>query len=93
VAAVSDTTIWRWVRTDANRPWAHRSWIFPRDPDFEAKAGRVLDLYAGTWEARPLGKRDSVLSADEKTSESWQAGSIPVRLRDLHVPNFRNCTA
>lgn len=32
VAEVSDATIWRWLSTDAIRPWAHRSWIFPRDP-------------------------------------------------------------
>ncbi len=68
VAQVSESTIWRWLSQDAIRPWAHRSWIFPRDPDFCAKAGRVLDLYAGTWEGKGLGKRDFVLSADEKTS-------------------------
>ena len=68
VAQVSESTIWRWLSQDAIRPWAHRSWIFPRDPDFCAKAGRVLDLYAGTWEGKRLGKRDFVLSADEKTS-------------------------
>ncbi len=68
VAQVSDATIWRWLCTDAIHPWAHRSWIFPRDPDFEAKAARVLDLYAGLWEGKRLGKRDFVLSADEKTS-------------------------
>jgi len=39
-------TIWRWLTEDAIRPWTHRSRIFPRDPDFEAKASRVLDLYA-----------------------------------------------
>jgi hypothetical protein len=27
------------------KPWQQRSWIFPRHPDFPAKAGRVLDLY------------------------------------------------
>ena len=68
VASVSDATIWRWLSEDAIRPWAHRSWIFPRDPHFEAKAGRVLDLYAGTWQGKRLGERDYVLSADEKTS-------------------------
>ena len=68
VAEVSGTTIWRWLSEDAIRPWKQRSWIFPRDPDFEAKAGRVLDLYARTWDAKPLGKRDFVISADEKTS-------------------------
>ena len=68
VAAVSDTTIWRWLSEDAIKPWTHRSWIFPRDPDFEPKAGRVLDLYAREWEGRPLRDDEYVLSADEKTS-------------------------
>jgi hypothetical protein len=68
VAEISGTTIWRWLSEDAIRPWKQRSWIFPRDPDFEVKAARVLDLYARTWEGRPLGKRDFVISADEKTS-------------------------
>ena len=68
VASISDTTIWRWLSEDAIKPWTHRSWIFPRDPAFEAKAGRVLDLYAGTWEGRPLRPDEYVLSADEKTS-------------------------
>ncbi|MGH2676637.1 MAG: IS630 family transposase, partial [Actinomycetota bacterium] len=68
VAQVSETTIWRWLHEDPIRPWAHRSWIFPRDPDFCAKAGRVLDLYAGTWEGKRLTSKDFVLSADEKTS-------------------------
>jgi hypothetical protein len=68
VAEISDTTIWRWLTDDAIRPWYHRSWIFPRDPDFEAKAGHVLDLYARQWEGKPLGAKDFVISADEKTS-------------------------
>ena len=46
VASISGTTIWRWLSSDAIKPWQHRSWIFPRDPDFAAKAARVLDLYA-----------------------------------------------
>ncbi len=68
VAQISDMTIWRWLSEDAIRPWRHRSWIFPRDPDFEAKAGPVLDLYARRWRRKPLGPRDFVISADEKTS-------------------------
>ena len=68
VAEISGTTVWRWLSEDAIRPWRHRSWIFPRDPDFETKAARVLDLYARQWESKPLGKRDYVISADEKTS-------------------------
>jgi len=68
VAEISGTTIWRWLADDAIRPWSHRSWIFPRDPDFEAKAGCVLDLYARHWQGKPLGNKDFVISADEKTS-------------------------
>jgi hypothetical protein len=68
VASISGTTIWRWLAADAIKPWQHRSWIFPRDPDFARKAGRVLDLYARRWNGKPLGKREFVISADEKTS-------------------------
>jgi len=66
--ALSASTIWRILDQDALKPWRHRSWITPRDPDFAAKAGRVLDLYAGRWAGRPLAPADCVLSADEKTS-------------------------
>jgi len=52
--------------TAAIKPWQHRSWIFPRDPDFATKAARVLDLYARTWEGR-LGEDEYVVSADEKS--------------------------
>ena len=67
-AKISGRTIWRWLAADAIRPWQHRSWIFPRDPDFQAKAERVLDLYQGLWEGEALGTNDYVISADEKTS-------------------------
>ena len=52
----------------ALRPWQHRCWIFPRDPDFAHKAGRVLDLYHRTWQGTSLRDDDFVVSADEKTS-------------------------
>jgi hypothetical protein len=66
--AMSPSTIWRILDRDALKPWRYRSWIFPRDPQFATKAGRVLDLYADRWEGRPLDPADCVLSADEKTS-------------------------
>jgi hypothetical protein len=78
VATISDTTVWRWLHEDALRPWQHRCWIFPRDPDFAAKAGRLLDLYEGVWQGRPLREDEFVLSADEKTS-------IQARAR-VHAP-------
>ncbi len=68
VAQVSGTTLWRWLSADALRPWQHRSWIFPRDPDFASKAGRILDLYARLWQGEPLQSSEFVISADEKTS-------------------------
>ena len=68
VAQVSGATIWRWLDQDAIRPWQHRSWIFPRDPQFEEKAGRVLDLYQGCWQDQALASDEYVISADEKTS-------------------------
>jgi hypothetical protein len=67
-ASISGTTIWRWLSADAIKPWQHRSWIFPRDPDFGPKAARVLDLYARRFHATPLRPDEYVISADEKTS-------------------------
>ncbi|HVM00137.1 MAG TPA: hypothetical protein VM324_12670 [Egibacteraceae bacterium] len=78
-ASISDTTIWRWLSADAIKPW-HRSRIFPRDPQFAAKAARVLDLYQRVWDRTPLGAGDYVLSADEKTS---------IQARDRKAPHRR----
>jgi transposase len=66
--AVSASTIGRWLAGDALKPWQHRSWISVRDPDFAARAARVLDLYAGIWDGKPIGAGDYVICADEKTS-------------------------
>lgn len=68
VETISRATVSRILASDALRPWRHHSWIFPRDPDFAEKAGRVLDLYQGVWEGEALGPNDYVISADEKTS-------------------------
>jgi hypothetical protein len=68
VACISGATVWRWLNEDAIKPWRHRTWIFPRDPQFRTKAERVLDLYHGVWDGQPLGDDEYVLSADEKTS-------------------------
>jgi hypothetical protein len=66
--AISRSTVWRILAADAIKPWRYKYWIFPRDPHFAEKAGRVLDLYAGYWQEEPLGPKDYILSADEKTS-------------------------
>lgn len=77
VASISGATVWRWLAADAIRPWCYRSWIWPRDPHFERKAGRVLDLYQGTWEGKSLGKNDYVICADEKTSIQARERLVP----------------
>jgi hypothetical protein len=81
VASISGKTVWRWLSKDAIRPWCYRSWIWPRDPDFEPKAARVLDLYHGIWEGRPLGNNDFIISSDEKTSIQARH-----RLKDTTAP-------
>jgi hypothetical protein len=65
---MSRSTVGRILAADALKPWQYKYWIFPRDPLFADKAGRVLDLYAGVWEGQPLGPQDHIISADEKTS-------------------------
>ena len=68
ICQASAPTIARWLREDAIRPWRYRSWIFPTDPDFLARATPVLDLYQGRFEGRLLHPGDLVISADEKPS-------------------------
>ena len=67
VESVSASTVRRWLAEDAIQPWRYRSWIFPRDPNFAVKAGRVLDLYERVWEGIALGADEYVISADEKS--------------------------
>ena len=66
--SISPSTVRRWLSEDALKPWQFQSWIFITDPNFEPKAQRVLDLYQRMWDGKPLGRRDYVISADEKTS-------------------------
>jgi hypothetical protein len=77
VASISDSTVWRWLNADAIRPWQHRCWIFPRDPQFALKAGRILDLYERRWHGQPLRADEFVLSTDEKTSIQARARCHP----------------
>lgn len=75
-ASISDMTIWRWLEEDAVKPWTHRSWIFPRDPDFEAKAARVLDLYVRQLEGQQL-------KSDELRTHARPASGAPSCRRPL----------
>jgi hypothetical protein len=71
---LSRSTGWRLLETDAIKPWRYQYWSFPRDPHGAETAGPLLALYLGLGPGQPLGPKDHVLSADEKTS-------IPARIR------------
>ena len=80
VEAISASTVWRILDADALKPWRHRTWIYPRDPEFYPRAAGVLDLYAGIWHGKALREDEFVICADEKTS-------IQARRR-LHPPTM-----
>ena len=67
VCEASASTVWRWLHEDAIKPWQQQCWIYRRDPDFQAKAGRVLDLYQRVFDGKRLWPNEYVISADEKT--------------------------
>ena len=79
VERISGVTVWRWLAEDAIRPWNYRSWIFPRDPNFREKAGRILDLYEGRWQGELLHPGDYVVCADEKPSIQARRRKHPTR--------------
>lgn len=72
-ASVSSATVRRWLAEDAIKPGQYQSWIFIRDPDFAAKAQKVLDLYARQWQGQPLGPNNFVISAD--ATPPWRRGA------------------
>lgn len=77
---MSVRTVQRILADNALKPWRYRSWLSPRDPEFEKKTTVILDLYQGFYEGRSLGALDQVLSADEKPS-------IQARQRDVRPPS------
>ena len=85
---VSFSSVWRWLNEDAIRPWRHRMWLFPRDPDFEEKAARVLDLYHGIWQGQPLEPNEYVLCADEKTSIQARRRMADPYLQQETIPSL-----
>jgi transposase len=65
---MSVTSLLRILAQHPVKPWQYQSWIFPRDPDFEAKAKVILDLYQGFYGGKPLGPGDRLLCFDAKPS-------------------------
>ena len=65
---VTASSVLRILAENPVKPWQYQSWIYPRAPDFEAKAGVILDLYQGFYGGKPLGPDDRILSFDAKPS-------------------------
>jgi transposase len=65
---VSASSVLRILAESPVKPWRFQSWIFPRDPAFEAKAKVILDLYQGFYQEKPLQPGDRILSVDAKPS-------------------------
>jgi transposase len=67
-AQISPSSILRILAEHPIKPWQYQSWIFPRDPDFAARASVILDLYQGYCQGRRLAPGDRILSVDAKPS-------------------------
>ena len=65
---VSASSILRILAEHPIKPWQYQSWIYPRDPDFAAKATVILDLYQGYYQGKPLRPGDQIISVDAKPS-------------------------
>ena len=63
---MSASSVLRILAEHPVKPWQYQSWIYPRDPDFEAKAKVIVDLYQGFYQGKPLGPGDRILSFDAK---------------------------
>ena len=66
--SISVSSVLRILAEHPVRPSQYRSWIYPRAPDFEAKANVILDLYQGFYGGKPLRPGDRLLSFDAKPS-------------------------
>jgi hypothetical protein len=65
---MSASSVLRILAEHPLKPWQYQSWIFPRAPDFAARATVILDLYQGFYDGEPLGRDDRLLSCDAKPS-------------------------
>ena len=65
---VSPSSVLRILAEHPVKPWQYQSWIYPRAPDFKAKAAVILDLYQGYYQGMRLQPGDRILSVDAKPS-------------------------
>jgi transposase len=76
-AQISSSSVLRILAEHPIKPWQYRSWIYPRDPQFAAKAGVILDLYQGYYRGKRLRPGDQVISVDAKPSIQARARCHP----------------
>jgi transposase len=74
---ISPSSVLRILAEHPIKPWQYQSWIFPRDPDFAARASVILDLYQGYYQGRRLAPGDRILSVDAKPSIQARARCHP----------------
>jgi transposase len=74
---ISPSSVLRILAEHPIKPWQYQSWIFPRDPDFAAKAAVILGLYQGYYQGRRLAPGDRILSVDAKPSIQARARCHP----------------
>jgi transposase len=65
---ISPSSVLRILAEHPIKPWQYQSWIYPRDPDFAAKATVILGLYQGYYQGRRLRPGDQILCVDAKPS-------------------------
>jgi len=76
---ISPSSILRILAENPVKPWQYQSWIFPRDPDFAAKATVILDLYQGYYQGKRLAPGDRIVSVDAKPSIQARQRCHPTR--------------
>lgn len=76
---ISPSSVLRILAEHPIKPWQYQSWIYPRDPDFAAKASVILDLYQGYYQGKRLRPGDRIISVDAKPSIQARARRHPTR--------------
>src|SRR6266516_4608143 len=93
---ISPSSVLRILAEHPIKPWQYQSWIYPRDPDFAAKATVILDLYQGYYQGKRLRPGDRIISVDAKPSiqarsrccqTSPAAPGRPMRVEHEYVRN------
>jgi len=74
---VSASSILRILAEHPIKPWQYQSWIYPRDPQFAARAAVIPGLYQGYYQGKRLRPGDRVISVDAKPSIQARARCHP----------------